>query len=243
VIQNIIINAVQAMPGGGEISISTEDEIFDGRNFIKIIIRDEGVGIPEEYLMKIFDPYFTTKSTGTGLGLSVCHSIVKHHDGKMRVVSEPNKGTAFEILLPASQVKLDSSGKEQNLKMKRLSVLIMDDDEDILDLLQGMLLHLGHEVSSSSDGHHAIRILKDRIAEKKHFDLAILDYTIKGGMGGLDTAIQLKKMDSDLKIVISSGYLDTSIKEKVKDESIALLDKPYSLSKLREKLSSLFIDQ
>lgn len=240
VIQNIVINAVQAMPGGGKIAISTKDVVSDNLPYVRISISDEGLGIPKENLVKIFDPYFTTKQTGTGLGLSVCHSIVNRHGGKLLVDSKPGEGTLFQILLPASNADLKVEEERTEKSTKKLKILIMDDEQDILELLSGMLRYLGHEVSVCNTGMEALEIIRQNYDSGSRLDLSILDYTIKGGMGGLDTAVEIKKIDPSIRIIISSGYLDTSIKEKVGDKSIETLDKPYTIQKVKDKIALLF---
>ena len=243
VIQNIVINATQAMKDGGSINIITDDTTIGGKDFIEISISDTGPGVPEENIIKIFDPYFTTKTTGTGLGLSVCHSIIKRHEGKITVSSKLGEGTKFEILLPATTRKGLLEENKKPVLLKKLNVLIMDDDNEILDLLSGMLTHLGHNVVDSRNGYEAIAKVKDRLNEKNQFDAAILDFTVKGSMGGLETAIEIQKIAPSVKRIISSGYLDTAIREKVKDESIEIFDKPYTIEKLHHKLASLFGDK
>jgi PAS domain S-box-containing protein len=240
VIQNIVINAAQAMKDGGNIDIFTADTTIDSNDFVKIIISDTGPGISEENLAKIFDPYFTTKSTGSGLGLSVCHSIIKRHEGRLTVSSKPGEGTRFDILLPATIHQKQDVVEKKSTVVGKLSVLIMDDDNDILELLSGMLSYLGHQVEVCSNGYEAVQKVKEYLDEQKQFDLAILDFTIKGSMGGLETAIELQKIAPAIKKMISSGYLDSSIREKVKDESIEIFDKPYTIQKLHDKLASIF---
>ena len=238
VIQNLAINAVQAMPDGGNLTILTEDIVSNDLNFVKIIFKDEGCGIPEEYLNKIFNPYFTTKSSGSGLGLSVCHSIIKRHGGKISVNSILNKGTTFEIILPAKGVTDNIQVKSEEI-LKKLKILVVDDEEEILEALSALLSYLGHEVHISKKSEEAIDLIQQHI-NNSHFDLSILDYNIKGDKNGFDLALELKQIDPNLKVIISSGYINDVIRNFIKKESFEILEKPYTLEKLKKLLASLF---
>ena len=238
VIQNLAINAVQAMPDGGNLTILTEDIVSNDLNFVKIIFKDEGCGIPEEYLNKIFNPYFTTKSSGSGLGLSVCHSIIKRHGGKISVNSILNKGTTFEIILPAKGITDNIQVKSEEI-LKKLKILVVDDEEEILEALSALLSYLGHEVHISKKSEEAIDLIQQHI-NNSHFDLSILDYNIKGDKNGFDLALELKQIDPNLKIIISSGYINDVIRNFIKKESFEILEKPYTLEKLKKLLASLF---
>jgi len=238
VIQNLAINAVQAMPDGGNLTILTEDIVSNDLNFVKIIFKDEGCGIPEEYLNKIFNPYFTTKSSGSGLGLSVCHSIIKRHGGKISVNSILNKGTTFEIILPAKGVTDNIQVKSEEI-LKKLKILVVDDEEEILEALSALLSYLGHEVHISKNSEEAIDLIQQHI-NNSHFDLSILDYNIKGDKNGFDLALELKQIDPNLKVIISSGYINDVIRNFIKKESFEILEKPYTLEKLKKLLASLF---
>ncbi len=238
VIQNLAINAVQAMPDGGNLTILTEDIESNDLHFVKIIFKDEGCGIPEEYLNKIFNPYFTTKSSGSGLGLSVCHSIIKRHGGKISVNSILNKGTTFEIILPAKGITDNIQVKSEEI-LKKLKILVVDDEEEILEALSALLSYLGHEVHISKKSEEAIDLIQQHI-NNSHFDLSILDYNIKGDKNGFDLALELKQIDPNLKIIISSGYINDVIRNFIKKESFEILEKPYTLEKLKKLLASLF---
>lgn len=238
VIQNLAINAVQAMPDGGNLTILTEDIIDGDLNFVKIIFKDEGCGISEENLNKIFNPYFTTKSSGSGLGLSVCHSIIKRHGGKISVNSIINKGTTFEIILPAKGVIENIQIQKEEI-LNKLKILIIDDEEEILEALSALLSYLGHEVHIGKNSEEAIDLIQQHI-NNSHFDLSILDYNIKGDKNGLDIALELKQIAPNLKIIISSGFISDLIRDLIKKESFEILEKPYTLEKLKKILANLF---
>lgn len=242
VIQNLVINAKQAMPMGGIIKISTSDEVIDSKPYIKIVVKDSGIGIPKEYLNKIFDPYFSTKETGSGLGLSVCYSIINKHDGQINVYSEQGKGTSFEILLPASEKPEDSSAVEFIAQKKtRYKILVMDDDIEIRELLKDMLEAMDHEVVVTKDGQECINVFSDNFKSGKKFDLLLMDLTIKGGMGGLEATEKIKRIDPAAKVVISSGYSDKNIVDFVGAGFAAKLNKPFSVTDL-SKIISVVMD-
>jgi two-component system, cell cycle sensor histidine kinase and response regulator CckA len=238
VIQNLVINAKQAMPDGGQISISSCDhEDPNKKQFVKIIVRDTGFGIPEDIIEKIFNPYFTTKETGSGLGLSVTHSIITSHDGKIYVQSEPGIGTTFTILLPASKSEPMILNENKKSLMRELNILIMDDDEEIRSSLSIMLKKSGHTVKSAREGNEAIKYYKEAQESGKPFDLVFMDLTIRGGLGGRDTLKILKEYNPKIKSVVSSGYSDSSLSNYKKDGFSAMLPKPYSRNDLAKAIS------
>lgn len=217
VIQNIVINARHAMPGGGTIVISCENlpavskkqlpHAKEGR-YIKITILDSGIGIADNLIDKIFDPYFSTKHEGSGLGLAICQSIINKHDGDILVESSPSKGTTFTIYLPASDKPRQQPRLEPQIATAAAQnrILVMDDDEMVRNICRAMLGKMGHEVLLARDGREAIDLFKEAKQTGAPIDLVIMDLTIPGGMGGKEAAIELLKFDASAKIVISSGY-------------------------------------
>jgi PAS domain S-box-containing protein len=236
VIQNIIINAEQAIPGGGTIMIEIENALFGsdtgmslkGGRFIKITIHDQGTGISEDHLQKIFDPYFTTKEMGRGLGLAITYSIIKNHDGHISVESELGQGTTFDIYLPASERQIVTKQvSEDRSQTGEGRVLIMDDEEFIRSSLGEILIHNGYEVEFASDGSEAVEIYKKAMKSSKPFDVVILDLTVPGGMGGEEAIKTLRTIDPKIKAIISSGYSDTSIMANFRDYGFRdVLSKP-----------------
>jgi signal transduction histidine kinase/CheY-like chemotaxis protein len=218
VMTNLIINADQAMPEGGTLTIEAMniDELTDdlsphlSGNYICIKISDEGTGISKEHQKTIFDPYFTTKEAGSGLGLATSLSIVTKHNGRIRVKSDVGKGTTFSIYLPAMPAAqlLD----ELFLNDKKLPsqysghILLMDDEEAILDVSAMMLTSLGYSVETSLDGKQAIAKYIDADKRGTPFDVVILDLTVPNGMGGEDAIKELLAINPQVKVIVSSGY-------------------------------------
>jgi CheY-like chemotaxis protein len=241
VIQNLVINAKQAMPSGGIITITTKDHYdLSQKVFVEITIEDQGIGISQDHLNNIFNPYFTTKQTGSGLGLSVCHSIITKHMGQISVQSELGKGTKFIILLPAvihdSRKSYDTNKKVS----ESLNVLIMDDEADIRDLLRNLLSRSGHKVTESKDGREAIQLFKKAKENGEIFDLIFMDLTVKGGLGGKEAIKELREFDPEVKVIVSSGYADSSIAKYKEDGFNGMLNKPYSRKDLDSAIYSVF---
>ncbi len=240
VIQNLVINGSHSMPGGGLIKITAKNEEKENDPFVHISVADTGIGIPEKYLKRIFDPYFTTKSdklgAGKGLGLAVSYSIVKNHDGDIIVESEQGRGTTFHIFLPAVKSpvikKTEIKGKEKNIS--GLKILIMDDDLGVFELLPRMLESLGHQVVATVNGDEAVDEYCMAQNSEAPFDLIILDLTIPGGMGGEETLRFLRQKNPDLIAIVSSGYSDN-----VPAGFDAGLAKPYSMDELKGVLADL----
>lgn len=243
VFHNLFLNAKQAMPHGGELTITLsidEDVLINNRPTIKIIIQDTGTGIPKDALEKIFQPFYTTKQTGSGLGLYIVKTIIDKHDGKIYVDSEEGKGTKFIIHLPTSDrcplllKKDDENTKEKNFNMK---VLIMDDEFFVKDSLSMLLESLGCDVISADDGDEAIKLYEDCLKKGKKPDLAFLDITVPLGKGAQYTIDKLKRIDPDVKAVVMSGYTDSDIMENFKNYGfVDFLGKPYERKRIIEIL-------
>ena len=244
VISNLTINAEQAMPSGGTLHVTCENVAQPPPNpllahltqdkYVKILISDEGVGIPEEFIKKIFDPYFTTKAKGSGLGLATAYSIVTKHGGAILVESKLNEGSTFTIYLPASDKSLaEDPGFPRELAQGHGRVLILDDEEEICSLVTNALTPLGYEVTEARDGAQAISLYKDALIEGRCFDVVISDLTIPGGMGGQEAIRQLLEIDPEVKAIVSSGYANDAILGNYKDYGfLARLTKPYEVTDL-----------
>ncbi|MFC1513241.1 PAS domain S-box protein [Thermodesulfobacteriota bacterium] len=252
VIQNLIINADHAMPDRGTITIvgNNIQQLDDkdillppDKKYVKITISDTGSGIAEDILEKIFDPYFTTKKEGSGLGLATTYSIISKHDGNISVASEPGQGTTFTIYLPASSGKVTSiidDDETPTLIGGLRKVLIMDDEEMIRDLAQSIFTHLGFEVILAEDGDKAVQIYQQAMAEKVNIDLTIMDLTIPGGMGGKEAVQKFLEVNPDAKVVVSSGYSNDPILAHYQDYGFkAALIKPYDLKELTKIVNNL----
>ncbi|HXX54111.1 MAG TPA: PAS domain S-box protein [Thermodesulfovibrionales bacterium] len=247
VIQNIVLNADHAMPEGGTILVAAKNVMKpDSRHpqltksrYVEISVRDEGIGIPEKYLQKIFDPYFTTKEKGSGLGLATSYSIIRNHGGIIHVTSELGKGTTFFIYLPAIKVNKDYKETFASSSVIRTGkILVMDDDTMVRNLAEELIKALGHEVELARHGESAVQKYQAAIESGKPFDIVILDLTIRGGMGGKDTIERLLAIDPDVKAIVSTGYSDDdAMADYEKCGFKARLLKPYRLNDLRDALN------
>jgi len=243
VIQNIIINAVQAMPQGGKISIEVDlvsglaDLPTTSERYIRVRITDTGVGIPEENLKRIFDPYFTTKEFGSGLGLSVTYSIIKKHGGHISVVSQVGKGTTFSVFLPAEADEESQAGTVQKNLQGSGHILLVDDEKMILDVAQAMLKKLGYTVTCAKEGRQAIEKYLQAKQSDEPFDAVIMDLTIVGGMGGKDAIRELRKVDLDIPAIASSGYATDPIMAEPQAYGFdGVISKPYNMQILGTEL-------
>ncbi len=251
VIQNIIINGRHAMPEGGNINIccsNVEDAAAEALlsahtgHFVKIIIRDTGIGIPENIVDKIFDPFFSTKQTGSGLGLAICHSIINKHDGHIRVQSMAGKGTDFIIYLPASDETGDET-KDENLAVhstKSVRIMVMDDDEMLRAVAASQLEHLGHEVVLVSDGHEAVKRYQESLNTGKEIDIIIMDLTIPGGMGGQKAVQEVLTINPEARVIVASGYSnDPTMANHQEHGFSAAIAKPFDLKELKKVIASV----
>lgn len=243
VIDNLVLNAAQSMPKGGTVTVRTEKirNSESGDRFLRISVSDTGTGIAEENLEKIFDPYFTTRSGGSGLGLATCHSIIKKHGGKIRVESEQGKGSRFTISLPASERGCLSEPEAQVGDCRGGGrVLVMDDEDDIRNIAGGILRELGYTVELAEDGAQAIELYRRRMDEGIPFAAAILDLNVRGGMGGKETIAELLKIDPAVRAIVSSGYSNDAVLANFKDYGFrSVLGKPYRLQELGNVLKKL----
>jgi two-component system cell cycle sensor histidine kinase/response regulator CckA len=242
VLLNLYVNAWQAMPGGGNLFIQTENVMLDETyaklfklvpgKFVKITVMDTGVGMDESTSQKIFDPFFTTKEMGrgTGLGLASAYGIIKNHGGIIYVYSEIGEGTAFNIYLPASEkgITKEKETLEEILKFTG-TILLVDDEEMIIDVGRKMLEKLGFEVLIARNGKEAIEVYektRDRI------NLVILDM-IMPGMGGRETYDKLKEINPDIKVLLSSGYSINGRATEILDRGCnGFIQKPFDMKKL-----------
>ncbi len=250
VIQNIVLNARHAMPKGGNIAIICQNvlpaedpfSLLDAKNiYVKISIKDTGVGIPADLLGKIFDPYFSTKQEGSGLGLAITHSIIKKHYGHILVSSEQGQGTEFMIFLPAAA----RTAEARNVRLKVTAstspqrILVMDDDQAVRLVLEKMLHLLGHSVILAGEGREAIHIYRERFDTADPIDLVIVDLTIPGGLGGKETMVQLRQIDPAIRAIVSSGYSNDPVMASFKEYGFcASVNKPYLLQELQAAIET-----
>lgn len=241
VIVNLCSNAAQAMPGGGRLAISAGNTERDGAPFIEVSVSDAGTGIPEKYLKSVFDPYFTTKKQGHGLGLPMAYSIVKGHGGDISVASESGKGTIFTVSLPATG-RRPAPAAAPAAEPARGSgrVLVMDDEKVVLKACRRMITSLGYECTLAEDGAGALAAYENAAAEGNPFDAVIMDLTIQGGMGGKETIAELRKKHPGAKVIASSGYATgTPVSEYAAMGFDGLLAKPYNYEELAALLKKL----
>jgi signal transduction histidine kinase/CheY-like chemotaxis protein len=215
VLHNILLNARQAMPEGGIIEVHASNLAEDAPARdprVRISIRDYGCGIPADVLPRIFDPYFTTKPGGSGLGLATSYAIIAKHTGSLSVESETGNGTIFTIDLPASQERpAPEAPIADDIQAGTERLLVMDDEPALRRLLEAVLTKLGYKVETARDGAEAIALCESAKASGRGFDAVLLDLTVRGGMGGVEAAAKLKELDPSLKLIVSSGYSDAQI--------------------------------
>jgi len=246
VFNNIITNADQAMPAGGIIDINVENVNIEGDEltqiesgkYVKITFKDHGVGISKEDLHKIFDPYYTTKQEGCGLGLSSAYSIVKNHGGYITVESEPGRGSVFHVFLPA--VEIEESRRETRMLVPERGagkILIMDDEEIVRDIVENMLKYIGYRVVTANDGIEAIERYREAKELGEPFDAIIMDLTIPGGVGGKEAIKKIREFDPDVKSIVSSGYSNDPIMSHYEEYGFkGVISKPYRIEELSEVL-------
>ncbi|MCK4837839.1 MAG: response regulator, partial [Desulfobulbaceae bacterium] len=253
VVQNLILNARQAMPGGGTIRISCENlestanehpaPMLPMQNkYVKISVTDTGVGMPGNVIDKIFDPYFSTKQAGSGLGLAITHSIIKKHKGTITVISKPGEGTTFNIYLPVSKEKriVAKSHSVMAEIPENTKIMIMDDDELVRDIAGEMLSQLGCETVMAVNGEEAIDLFKQARGKGQPFDLVIMDLTIPGGMGGREAVTIILQEDPAAKVVVASGYSTDPILANYQAYGFsAALAKPFRIKELSEKIKKI----
>lgn len=201
---------------------------------MKISIKDQGVGIPKKHVSKIFDPYFTTKQSGSGLGLATTYSIIRNHGGHIDVKSTIGAGTTFFVYLPATGKKADLEIEtEKGFFSGQGRILIMDDEEIIRNFLCDALMHFGYEVESAITGDEAIKLYKRAGELGQPFNAVILDLTVPGGMGGKETVQEILKIDTGANVIVSSGYSnDPIMTEYDKYGFKGIVVKPYMLKEL-----------
>jgi len=251
VINNLIINADQAMPEGGLIILVAENysavagSFLRAGNYVKIGIIDAGTGIDPEDLPKIFDPYFSTKTKGHGLGLTSSYAIIKKHGGHIKVTSNIGEGTAVSIYLPAIPEQMAYQKELPQLPLAgQGKILIMDDEAIVRDTLGKMLKNLGYTTGFANDGQQALLLYKQARKTNEPFDAVIMDLTIAGGMGGKEAIKKLLEIDSGAKVIVSSGYSNDPVMADFKHYGFSgVLPKPYQIQGVSKILHELLKEQ
>jgi PAS domain S-box-containing protein len=250
VFSNLSTNARQAMPDGGHLYVSLEnadiaEDTLPGLNrgkYIRISVTDEGTGIDLNHFDRIFDPYFTTKQSGSGLGLATAYSIINKHGGSIAVESQLGKGSTFTLYLPASKSQQLPEVKHSEVKGSDIEqaarILVMDDEEIILKLVTGMLEKSGYSVETASGGQQAIDKYKQALEDGNSFDVVIMDLTIPGGMGGKEAIKDILKIDPQARVIVSSGYANDQVMANYAEYGFqGIVAKPYTRSELLKVLS------
>ncbi|KQC15100.1 MAG: hypothetical protein APR63_12735 [Desulfuromonas sp. SDB] len=245
VVSNLIINAQQSMPTGGIITLEACNVTTSRGREVKITVKDQGVGILPKHLDKIFDPYFTTKQHGSGLGMTITYSIISKHKGTINVDSEINSGTTITIFLPTSKtpstntVLTDSEGDLKH-SIDRANILLLDDEELVIEVLGSMLEMMGHKVSYASNGKEAVDKYEQSLSTNEFFDLVITDLTIPGEMGGKEVAEKILALHPPAKIILSSGYATDPIIANYQDYGFkSRLVKPFNFDDLKQVIGKV----
>lgn len=246
---NIIINASQAMPEGGKVTVGAENvNLTDGNHpgitpgsYVRVVIKDDGYGIHEEHLSRLFDPFFSTRTSGSGLGLSTAYSIVRKHGGHIMVDTEVGRGTAFMIYLPADSGDAEAGSEaEKAPEPSGGRILLMDDQKMVRETAGAILTELGYRVDCVSEGSRAVEMYRQGMESSNPYDAVILDLTIPDGMGGTETIQELLKIDPDVKAIVSSGYSNASIMSDYSNYGFSgVMTKPYSIDQVSDLLSSV----
>jgi PAS domain S-box-containing protein len=252
VINALIINAREAMPHGGTLRVSARNLEIDGSSglallpgrYVKVQIADNGGGIDAKLISRIFDPYFTTKPSATGLGLSIGYSVVKKHGGLLQLENTSPGGSTFAFYLPATEGEPqvpESTLADEIFSFSHQRVLVMDDEAAIRDLTSELLATLGYKVTAVPDGVEALKTYQLAMQAGENFEAVILDATIRGGMGGVATIERLRDLDPNVRAIICSGYSDeAALAEFLTYGFRAALPKPFTRHELANVLQRAF---
>ncbi|KAB2888099.1 MAG: PAS domain S-box protein, partial [Desulfobulbaceae bacterium] len=252
VFHNLIINATQAMPGGGTLTVAARNEHLAEHNslllasgpYIRLTFSDQGCGIEADTLKRIFDPYFTTKAAGIGLGLASVHSIVTRHGGHIGAHSVIGEGTSFTLHLPSigkgykeyqAEVVVQMSGGHRGGP-----ILVMDDEETIREIASSILTHLGYQVTTCADGEEAIELYAKSVDSGSPFKTVIMDLTIPGGVGGKQAAERILSLYPAACLIVSSGYSNDPVMSNYREHGFSgAIAKPYNIDEVEQVLGSL----
>jgi PAS domain S-box-containing protein len=252
IVRNLMLNALEASPDGGKVSVVAENienasaslKPIESGKYIKVSISDQGNGIPTEIFQKIFNPYFSTKERGPqkgmGLGLTICHSILQKHGGMIDIESKPGKGTTVYFYLPASEESIAEKSLTREIISGKGRILVMDDEESVRNMLEAILKRLGYQVESVKNGETAIESYQTAQKAGQPFTAIILDLTVRGGMGGKETLKKLLEVDPEAIAIVSSGYSEDPVVQNFWEYGFkGALIKPFFIDELAKMLSGV----
>ncbi|MEN6303595.1 MAG: PAS domain S-box protein [Armatimonadia bacterium] len=246
VVNNLVLNAKQAMPAGGIVRVHAANVKIDTRSglplapgrYVEVEVTDQGEGIDPETASKVFDPYFTTKQSGTGLGLAIVYSVIRKHDGHIELRSVPGQGASFRFWLPATTAAAPAAPAEHEAPLGHGRILVMDDDAFIRKVVSPMLRQLGYTPEIVKSSHEAVAALEQ--AEEAPFAAVVLDLTIKGGEGGVETLAKLRQIQPQIKALACSGYCNDPVMANYRDYGFdGIVVKPYRLQDLARGLEAV----
>lgn len=246
VMNNLVLNAVQSSPEGCRIRISGENLILEDGNpfllkpgfYLKLLVRDDGPGVPDDIRDKIFDPCFSTRQSGSGLGLATVHSILSNHAGSITLDSRARSGACFVIHLPAIGKRLEAGhGGVIPGSPAMGRILVMDDEDSVRRVVSEILLHHGYQVDTAREGSVAVEMYRTAFLEGRSYDAVITDVTVPGGMGGVETAGRILGLDPDARLIVASGYSNNAVMANYAEHGFQdCLEKPFRIGGLLKTL-------
>jgi PAS domain S-box-containing protein len=248
VFHNLLLNASEAMPRGGRVRIDAANCVvgpgtgvpLPAGRYVCVRVIDHGAGIEPRHLDRIFDPYFTTKATGTGLGLATAHSIVTRHGGHIGVKSEVGEGTTFTLHLPASPGRAVPASEPPFPSALPVRVLVMDDDDLVRRMTRQVLLTAGFDVVDCAEGGAAIAAYEAAAAAGRAFHAVILDLVVKGGMGGIETLARLRSLDPSVRAIVISGYSDDPVMSDCRPFGfVGAVAKPFTVTEIEDAVRAV----
>ncbi len=247
VVQNLVLNAIEASPAGAEVRVECVNARMEEDNdfhlapgpYVCLRVVDRGSGIPEEILQRIFDPYFSTKKRRSGLGLAISHSVVIRHGGRILVRSTPGIGTTFEVFLPAEPEAAEpAAASGRAAAMGSGSILVMDDDPFVRRVCERTLAFLGYQVVTAPDGREAVDLYRQALGRGARFDVVLMDLTVPGGVGGVEAMAALRELDPGVRAIVMSGYSDNPVMSRYAEHGfVSVLPKPFTVERLHEALA------
>jgi CheY-like chemotaxis protein len=237
------------MPAGGAITVRAKNidsahreipALKPGR-YIRLSVHDNGIGIPREHIGKVFDPYYTTKQKGSGLGLAVTYSIIRKHGGHIAVESAPGAGTTFTVYVPACDARcVEAQADEGRIARGQGRILVMDDERELRETVGAMLQRLGYTVELVESGAGAVERYREELRNKRPFDLVIMDLTVPGGMGGKEAIARLRELDPGVRAIVSSGYAnDPVMADFARYGFSGVVAKPFRLKELSASVAAV----